>query len=96
MLEFADFHKIVPWAETGRLDLEGIQYRIDRLKRGLTRHRYSNVERKTNDIFVATADNDSRFSWETGIGPYLTIGRRWRTRKLVTKRNDITVRVQER
>jgi len=40
MLDFADLHKIVPWVETGPLDLEGIQQGVDRLRKGLTKYRY--------------------------------------------------------
>ena len=40
MLEFAELHKIVPWVETGVLNLEGVQDGVDRLRKGLTRYRY--------------------------------------------------------
>ena len=51
MLAFADFHKIVPWVETGKLDLDGIQHGVDRLRKGLTRYRYTIQEKKmANDI----------------------------------------------
>ena len=43
MLQFADLHKIIPWVEIGKLNLEGIQDGIDRLREGLTRYRYSDL-----------------------------------------------------
>jgi D-arabinose 1-dehydrogenase-like Zn-dependent alcohol dehydrogenase len=39
MLEFASRHKIVPWVESGKLNLNGIQEGVDRLRKGLTRYR---------------------------------------------------------
>ena len=39
MLAFAQQHKIVPWVETGTLDLQGIQNGVDRLRKNLTRYR---------------------------------------------------------
>ena len=57
MLEFAASHKIVPWVETGKLDLEGIQAGVDRLRKGLTRYRYyCEPEKISNPRFVAIAD----------------------------------------
>lgn len=56
MLEFAKLHDIVPWVETGRLNLEGIQDGIDRLRKGLTRYRYSLIMKCIDISFVAIAD----------------------------------------
>ena len=39
MLEFAALHGIVPWIETGKFDLAGIQEGVDRLRKGMTRYR---------------------------------------------------------
>jgi D-arabinose 1-dehydrogenase-like Zn-dependent alcohol dehydrogenase len=39
MLEFAKEHDIVPWIETGKFSLEGIQAGVDKLRKGLTRYR---------------------------------------------------------
>ena len=41
MLEFASRHRIVPWVESGKLDLKGIQEGVDRLRKGFTRYRYT-------------------------------------------------------
>lgn len=40
MLDFADLHKIVPWVESGKLNRQGIQDGVDRLRKGLTRYRF--------------------------------------------------------
>ena len=58
MLEFVASHGIVPWVETGKLNLEGIQAGVDRLRKGLTRYRYHcEPEMISNYRFVAIAED---------------------------------------